>query len=178
MALAIALGGCADLDVTPQSWFAKPLDITGRNAGGYSFSELAESKQRRRPITANDLVDSNGGCPPQAAAQPAAPTNQAPNPVPPADNTSLLGGGVALGMSECDVVSRAGAPSRVEIGKNPNGDRTAVLTYTGGPRPGVYHFERGQLMTMDRVAVPVVATEPTKKKAAKAAKPPKKSDQS
>jgi hypothetical protein len=91
----------------------------------------------------------------------------------------LLGGGVALGMSECDVVSRAGAPSQVQIGKNPNGDRTAVLTFTAGPRPGIYHFERGGLMTMDRVATPAAPPQEAKKKAAKSTKPPpKKNDQS
>ena len=41
-----------------------------------------------------------------------------------------MGGGIALGMSECDVVFRAGQPTAVQIGKNPNGDRTAVLTYS------------------------------------------------
>ncbi len=45
--------------VSPQAWFAKPIDVPGRNAG-YTFSELQESKQRQRPITANDLVNSNG----------------------------------------------------------------------------------------------------------------------
>jgi hypothetical protein len=87
----------------------------------------------------------------------------------------LLGGGVALGMSECDVVARAGAPSQVQLGKNPNGDRTAVLTFTGGPRAGIYHFERGGLMSMDRVAAPAPPPQAVKKKAAK---PPKKNDQS
>jgi hypothetical protein len=176
LALAAGLCGCANVDFdTTQAWFAKPLDVTGRNAGGYTFSELAETKQRQRPITANDLVDGNGACPPPAAPQaqgsPAAPA-------PAATTDSLLGGGVALGMSECDVVARAGAPSQVQLGKNPNGDRTAVLTFTGGPRAGIYHFERGSLMTMDRVAAPAPPPQEAKKKAVKSAKPPKKNDQS
>jgi hypothetical protein len=177
LALAAGLCGCANVDFdTTQAWFAKPLDVTGRNAGGYTFSELAETKQRQRPVTANDLVDSNGACPqptaPQAQGSPAAPA-AAPS------TASSLGGGVALGMSECDVVSRAGAPSQVQLGKNPNGDRTAVLTFTGGPRPGIYHFERGALMTMDRVATPAPPPQEAKKKAAKSTKPPpKKNDQS
>ena len=172
---AAGLCGCANVDFeNTQAWFAKPLDVTGRNAG-YTFSELAETKQRQRPITANDLVDNNGACPapaaPQAQGSPAAPA-AAPG------TDSLLGGGVALGMSECDVVARAGAPSQVQLGKNPNGDRTAVLTFTGGPRAGIYHFERGGLMSMDRVAAPAPPPQAAKKKAAKAAKPPKKNDQS
>jgi hypothetical protein len=180
LVLAAALCGCANVDwESTQGWFSKPLDVAGRNAGGYTFSELAETKQRQRPITANDLVDNNGACPapaappaqPQAQASPAAPA-----PAPTTD--SLLGGGVALGMSECDIVARAGAPSQVQLGKNPNGDRTAVLTFTGGPRAGIYHFERGSLMTMDRVATPVPPQQEAKKKAVKPTKQAKKNDQS
>lgn len=171
--LAAGLCGCghSDLDNT-QAWFTKPLDLAGRSAGGYSFSELAETKQRQRPITANDLVDSNGVCPAPAAPQAqGAPAAAAP------DSGALLGRGIALGMNECDVVSRAGPPSQVQLGKNPNGDRTAVLTFSGGPRSGIYRFERGYLMTMDRVAAPPPPQE-AKNKAAKTAKPPKKGDQS
>jgi hypothetical protein len=68
------------------------------------------------------------------------------------------------------VVSRAGAPNSVQLGRNPNGDRTAVLSYQSGPRPGVYHFERGRLMQMDRVEV--AEPPPAKKKPAKTKKPP------
>ena len=70
-------------------------------------------------------------------------------------------------MSECDVVFRAGRPSRVELGKNPNGDRTAVLTVQAGPRPGIYHFERGALMEMDSVQVTAAPPQPAKKSTAK-----------
>jgi hypothetical protein len=77
---------------------------------------------------------------------------------------------VGLGMTECEVVARAGPPNSVQLGRNPNGDRTAVLSYQSGPRPGVYHFERGRLMQMDRVEV--AAPPPAKKKPAKTKKPP------
>ena len=84
--------------------------------------------------------------------------------LPAAAAPSLLGAPVALGMSECQVVDRAGAPSAVQIGTNPNGDRTALLTYDAGPRPGIYHFERGHLMVMDRVAVAAPEPKVLKKK--------------
>jgi hypothetical protein len=175
LALAVALSGCGNVDFDPnQRWFSKPLDVAGRNAGGYTFSELAESKQRQRPITAADLVDNNGACAPQA---PPAPGSQAATPPAAPDTSSLLGGGVALGMSECDVVFRVGQPTTVQLGKNPNGDRTAVLTFQAGPRPGIYHFERGALMEMDSVQVSAAPPQPTKKNAVKATKPPKKSAQ-
>jgi hypothetical protein len=175
-ALAASLGGCADLDLDKggQVWFQKPLDVAGRNAGGYTFSELAETKQRQKTITPNDLVNANGTCPtpaapppaPQASAQPG---NAAPAPAPATNTDSLLGGGVALGMSECDIVFRAGAPSSVQIGARPNGDRTAVLTFDSGPRAGVYRFDRGTLIEMNRVA----QTAPPPKAASKS-KPQKK----
>ena len=70
-------------------------------------------------------------------------------------------------MSECDVVARAGAPTNVQIGNAPNGDRTAVLTYNSGPRPGIYHFQRGRLMQMDSVAESAPPPQTAKKKPAK-----------
>jgi hypothetical protein len=189
LAMAAVLSGCGTPDTgAGEPWFAKPFDAFGKK-GGYTFSELQESKQRQRPITANDLVSGNGSCPSPVVQAPAAAANQdaasAASAAPP-DTASLLGGGVALGMSECDVVFRAGQPTTVELGNTPNGDRTAVLTYGSGPRPGVYRFERGELVQMDRVAVQAPPPQPDKKKTARAGKsaksaksnkPQKKDDQ-
>jgi hypothetical protein len=167
LAVAAALGGCANVDWDAGGWFSKPIDVVGRR-GGYSFSELQETRNQR-VITANDFVDANGGCAvPQAAPAPGGP-NVAQPAAPQPD--SLLGGGVALGMSECDVVHRAGPPSSVALGKNPGGDRTAVLTFMSGPRPGIYHFERGGLIAIDRVAEPAPQPDTPKKKPAKTNKP-------
>ncbi len=178
LAAAVALSGCADVDwSSPQAWFAKPLDVSGRKAG-YTFSELQESKQQQRPITANDLVNSNGSCPPPAVAPAPSPAPGSPvaAPAAPAVGTAaLLGGGVALGMSECDVVFRAGQPSAVQIGSMPNGDRTAVLTFNSGPRAGIYHFQRGALREMDSVPMAAAPPQTVKKKSAKAAKAAKPS---
>ena len=152
MSMAVALGGCANVDVgTDQGWFRKPMDFFGRNAG-YSYSDLQETRLNK-PITDADLIDANGAC--AAAAPPqAAPSAQAASPAAPGLPPSAFGEGVGLGMSECEVLARAGQPNNVQIGKAVNGDRTALLTYNSGPRPGVYHFERGRLMQMDRVDVP------------------------
>jgi hypothetical protein len=151
---ALALCGCANVEYeNKDAWFAKPFEIVSRK-GGYTFSELQETKERSRSITANDLVDGNGSCPaPQASQQApaAAAAAQAPGVPPATDAGSLLGGGVALGMSECDIVFRAGSPSAVQVGKGPNGDRTAVLTFNSGPRPGIYHFAGGALAEVERV---------------------------
>ncbi|HEX3939243.1 MAG TPA: hypothetical protein VHX43_17200 [Xanthobacteraceae bacterium] len=179
---ALGLAGCADVDFdSQQAWFAKKLDFTGQK-GGYTFSELQEARLQQRPITANDLVNPNGSCPAPAALPPAPPApGQAATPPAPVDTAALLGGGVALGMSECDVVFRAGQPSSVQIGKLPNGDRSTVLTFDTGPRSGVYRFERGALKELDALPMaaaplPVAKKKTSKSAKAKASKSPKKND--
>ncbi len=156
LAMAGVLAGCGGTNFdTSGSWFSKPLDVFGRNAG-YTYSQLDETKQQR-PITANDLVDANGACPTEAAPD-------------------ALGGGIAIGMSECDVVARVGPPSAANLSRTPNGDRITILTYQSGVRPGVYRFVAGRLKEMDRVEQPPPPPQPVKKKADKkiAKKPPVK----
>lgn len=166
LAMVMALCGCGSDIGWDSGWFRKPMDVFGHNAG-YSYSDLGEASLSR-PITDNDLVDASGNCP---LAAPQQAQSAATGPAPPASDASLPGGGVGLGMSECEVIYRAGHPNSVEIGRNPNGDRTAVLTYLSGPRPGIYRFERGRLMVLDRVAEPAPPPQTTKKKPAKPKKP-------
>lgn len=175
LAAIVALSGCSNLDWDSSPWFRKPLDLTGRNSG-YAYSDLEEARLQR-PISPNDLIEPNGSCPPQAApaapAAPPAPSNQAASPAPPPEPQSTLGEGVGLGMSECEVVYRAGQPTNIQLGKSPNGDRTAVLTFQSGPRPGIYRFQRGRLVEMDEL--PEASSPPpqaAKKKPAKTKKPP------
>jgi hypothetical protein len=158
LAMAGVLGGCGDVGWDAGTLFRKPVDVVGRSSG-YTYSDLQESRQGR-PVTDSDLVDANGSC--LAAAAPAA-GGQAAGPAAP-------GEGVGLGMTECEVVARAGPPNSVQLGRNPNGDRTAVISYQSGPRPGIYHFERGRLMQMDRVEVAPPPPQ-AKKKPAKTKKP-------
>jgi hypothetical protein len=70
--------------------------------------------------------------------------------------------GIALAMTECQVMSIAGYTDRVEIGANARGERTVTLTYLSGDRPGIYHFRNGRLMSMDRVAEPEAPKKPAK----------------
>jgi hypothetical protein len=60
--------------------------------------------------------------------------------------------GIALGMTECQVVRVAGYTERVEVGGD-RGQRLVTLTYMSGSRPGIYRFRDGRLVTMDRVEV-------------------------
>jgi len=170
LATAGALAGCANIDFdASQQWFAKPLNVLGTGYT-YTYSELQAAKQDHS-ITPSDLVDGNGGCAAQPQLQPQ-PQGAAVAP----DPTAPVGGALALGMSECDVVRRAGQPAAVELGTTPNGDRTAAITYRDGAPAGVYHFERGRLMQMDRIEQPVAPPQAVKKKPAKAKKPVKPGD--
>jgi hypothetical protein len=175
LTVVLALGGCANNDFdTSAAWFAKPIDVFG-SKGGYTYSNLADSTKEQRSVTANDLIDANGACPaapapatPAAQSQPQAKSaNAADGAQVSADMASLIGGGIAIGMSECDVVGRLGQPSRVNFGNNPNGNRSLVLSYSSGARPGDYRFVAGRLTEMDRIDVPVPPPEPAKKKIAK-----------
>jgi hypothetical protein len=177
LAIALCLCGCAD---GTAGWFSKPLNVYNNNRG-YSYSSLGESKQDRS-IAANDLVDANGACPGYVA--PASPPPAAGGPDAGAgapDQGSAFGGGIALGVSECEVVSRLGRATAVNIGQNPNGSRSLALTFTGGPRPGLYRFEGGRLSEMDRVEQ-LQSPQPENKKPAKkkpaATVPPKTGDKS
>ena len=153
LAMAGVLGGCADVGWDAGALFRKPVDVAGRTSG-YTYSDLQESRQSR-PVTDSDLVDANGSCPAAAA---------------PGSDASASSEGVGLGMTECEVVARAGSPNSVQLGRNPNGDRTAIISYQSGPRPGIYHFERGRLTQMDRVEVAPPPPQ-AKKKPAKTKKP-------
>ncbi len=153
LAMAGMLGGCGDVGWDTGTLFRKPVDVGGRSSG-YTYSDLQEARQAR-PVSDSDLVDANGSCAAAAA---------------PGSDASGLSEGVGLGMTECEVVARAGPPNSVQLGRNPNGERTAVLSYQSGPRPGIYHFERGRLMQMDRVEVAPPPPQ-AKKKPAKTKKP-------
>jgi len=95
------------------------------------------------------LVNADGSCP-AATAQ-----------------SGFVGSGIALEMSECDVIERAGAPANLDIGANRRGERTAVMTYQQGERAGVYRFVNGRLTSVERVAQPDAPERPAKKPRAK-----------
>ncbi len=119
-----------------------------------------------RPVSAADLVTADGQCAMTAAeAPPPAPGDASGAPAQPA----LLPGGIALQMTECDVVRRAGAPEQLQIGADERGDRSVVITYIRGSRPGVYRFGAGRLVSIERApeAPGAKSTPKAKKKAAR-----------
>jgi hypothetical protein len=76
--------------------------------------------------------------------------------------------GIALSMTECQVVGVAGYTNNVAISASERGERMVTLTYMSGDRPGIYRFRSGRLVNMERVAEPLQQKKP--QRAAKAAK--------
>jgi len=109
---------------------------------------------------------------PMPAATPVSVTpNAAPPEQPPGAPTVM--GGIALGMTECDVVRRAGQAGQVNITAGDKGGRKVVLTYLTGTWPGIYTFDAGRLKEVSRAPVPPPAAKPAvrKNKAKKPVKP-------
>jgi hypothetical protein len=74
---------------------------------------------------------------------------------------------VALGHTECDVVRGIGAPDNVGLSNNPRGGRVAVVTWSRGPRAGIYTFTGGRLTSVERGPDPVAPPKTAKSKAKK-----------
>jgi hypothetical protein len=81
---------------------------------------------------------------------------------------AALLGGISLQMTECEVIRRAGAVEKFELGANERGERSLVLIYSRGPWPGIYRFAGGRLTSIER------APESAAEKAPKASASPKK----
>jgi hypothetical protein len=77
--------------------------------------------------------------------------------------------GVALGMSECELVRSVGPTQDIQVGRNERGERTAVIVYQQGERAGRYRFVSGLLTEIEAVA-PTAPPKPQKKPRQK--KPP------
>lgn len=185
--LAVSVGGCSSSseilpDKNEGGWFSKPLDVFAkpdwaRPAGDSKTVQLGPSG----PVGPDDLVGADGACAPAVApaaapAQPAAGETaaaQAPlNPNSALDPGGTHLGGIALGMTECQAVRRAGLPSNVSIGADEKGERKTVVTYLSGPWPGIYTFSSGRLKIIDRAPEPAKpAKKPPAKKPKTAAKP-------
>jgi hypothetical protein len=125
-----------------------------------------------RPVSPEDLVNADGQCGGSTAlnfqAGPDATRGGSPGlPAAPPPGTALPRG-IALGMTECEVVGTAGANPKVEIATGERGERQVVLTYLQGGHPGIYRFEAGRLKSIERS--PSVG-QPAVKPGKKAAKP-------
>jgi hypothetical protein len=114
-----------------------------------------------RPVSQADLVGPEGQCaggPGQVAAAPGEPVLPA--------TTPTVQGGIALQMTECDVVKRTGVPEKIDIAANPGGERSVTMTVTRGPWPGIYRFGSGRLVSIERAPGPPPAPAKGQKKPA------------
>ncbi len=172
LVLAPAIAGCSgasnmfqsDLLSKDAEWFSRPGRLFIR-----SVSIDAPPLTPNKPVTPDDLVSAEGACP--GMPEPGAPTdaNASAEPAPGAPPPTA--GTVALGHTECDVVRGVGAPSNVNISTNERGERLAVVTWSQGPRAGIYTFTGGRLSSIE--AVPAPPTPPkTAKSKPKARKKP------
>lgn len=145
----------SDLLSKDAQWFSRVGKGLTRNV-----SIDAPPLSAEKPVTADDLVSADGGCPGMATADANALTNGAAGAPPPSTT-----GTVALGHTECDVVRGIGAPDSVSLSNNARGDREAVVTYSRGQRAGIYTFTAGRLSSIERV--PQAAGQPSAKPKAK-----------
>ena len=183
-ALFLALAACsAPSEQTPDSDLRTKLRLTRPDW----TQSMKPTVNAARALGPEDFVGPDGRCAgdPAPAEGPSAPralyfqagpeTNPAPAPPAPGSappGSSQPGRGVALEMSECDLVRAVGYTGQVEISRNERGERSVVLTYLQGERPGIYRFVSGRLKSIERApelpaaAKPAAPKKPGKKPAA------------
>ncbi len=160
-AVAPLLAGCAggaDLLASAKDaeWFNKPSRLFIR-----SISIESPPLTPDKPVGPEDLVSADGACP--GMTPPPGPADANASTTAPAP----MGGTVALGHTECDVVRGIGAPSTVNLSNDAAGRRVAIVTWSTGPRAGIYTFTSGRLSSIEG--------NPEPQPVPRAAKPKKKS---
>jgi hypothetical protein len=126
--------------------------------------QFARRQRAIQPTGPTDLVDGSGICAGGGGdpAVAAAPSEQASDP----QTTAVAAApaaprGIALEMTECEVVRAAGRPAEVQITANERGDRAVTMIYATPERPS-YRFVAGRLKVVERGAEP--PPEPVAKK--------------
>ena len=145
-ALVQALGACSsDLSLNNLTLVPKP-DTLMRKPDWATFS-AGKNDFMLRPLTSADFVNQDGQCA-AAAEQARGSADQAG-----AEGAAPLGG-IALQMTECEVVRRAGPVEKIDISADERGERTVVLSYLRGSAAGVYRFVGGRLVSIERAPGP------------------------
>lgn len=160
-AVAPLIAGCSGAtdmlsSAKDAEWFNKPSRLFIK-----SISIESPPLTPNKPVGPEDLVSADGACP--GMAPPPGPADANASTTGPA----LVGGTVALGHTECDVVRGIGAPSNVNLSSDAAGRRVAVVTWTTGPRAGIYTFTSGRLSAIEGTPEPPPAPKPVKPKAKK-----------
>ena len=111
---ASLLGGCSNSDMFSaqgaEQWFSKPF--TGFSKHDWATPSTATNMSQLREVTPEDFVDAGGRCAaaPAEAAPAAGAQSGAELPA-----AATVAGGIALTMTECQVVQRAGSPQQVDL---------------------------------------------------------------
>lgn len=139
-AVAPLVAGCSGTDLLSKDaqWFNTPSRLFIK-----SISIESPPLTPDKPVTSEDLVSADGACP--GMAPPPGPADANASTTAPAP----MGGTVALGHTECDVVRGVGAPANVNLSSDAAGRRVAVVTWTTGPRAGIYTFTSGRLSSIE-----------------------------
>ena len=140
------LVGCGGLDsaaLKDAEWFSRPAMFSK------SLTLETPPLSDARPVSAVDLISAEGYCAGMAAPADANALTETPPSAEPVQGSA----GIAIGRTECEVARSAGAPDNVAI-SNERGERVTVLTYVRGPRPGIYRFAAGRMISMERGAEP------------------------
>ena len=154
----------SDLLSKDADWFKRPGRLFIQNV-----SIDAPPLTPDKPVTPEDLVSAEGACPgmpPPASPADANASSNAPGGVSPTGTS----GTVALGHTECDVVRGIGAPDNVSLSANQRGERVAVVTWSRGPRAGIYTFTAGRLASIEGTPAPPEQPKAAKSKAKTAKK--------
>lgn len=173
IAAAVAVSACSG-DGLGSVKLSKTLDLfTITKPESAALPAEDATLGRSGPVAPEEFVDAAGQCvsgapPPTASIDQTAPG--AGEAVPAVTDTPVpILGGVALGMTECDVARRAGQPTNVVISADDTGARLTVLTYLTGTWPGIYRFSTGRLKEIERAPLPPAPPKPVRSK--KPAKP-------
>ncbi len=189
-------------DQNDGGWFSKPVAMFAKPDWARPVT-TGVNLGPQGPVGAEDMVSADGRCavPAAATTEPAPPADRAvgtaagdlagsqtsaatpaaatPNSglqrLEPAAGPPPVAGGIALGMTECQAVQRAGTPNDVAISADQKGERKVVITYLSGPWPGIYTFAGGRLSVVERAPEQPKAAAP--KKTPKKKMPPKTASQ-
>jgi hypothetical protein len=132
--LALLLGACS-ADLSLNSVTFKPETVF--NPSGWTTLSVPLKNDP-------DLLNAEGQCSAAGSDQKAVPL------------------GIALHMTECEVVRLAGPVEKFEFGSDGRGQRLLLLTYLQGPHAGIYRFSGGRLVVIERSPSPAEASPPNR----------------
>jgi hypothetical protein len=156
------LAGCAGTDIFSSDLLSRDAEWFSRSGRSFIKNVSIDTPPLTpdKPVLADDLISADGNCPGMAPpSTDASALTDANSPAQPPRT-----GVVALGHTECDVARGVGVPENVSLSNNPRGDRVATLTYTRGPRAGIYTFTAGRLTSIERAPEPAAAPKAAKPK--------------